>query len=162
MKNLLFVFIFLLGTFGISQAQDYNSAVGLRFGYPLSATYKTFLSETNAAEIYAGFRSYFGYKEFRVNGAYLIHNEIESVERLKWYYGAGPGLAFYSYDSIFAGDEGGLSITVSGYLGLEYTLDGTPLSFSVDWVPTYFIGGFGSGFGADNGALSVRYILNAE
>lgn len=160
MKNLLLVFVFLLGTFGISQAQDYNSAVGLRFGYPLSVTYKTFLNESSAVEAYAGLRSYSFYKEFRVNAAYLIHNELESVDRLKWYYGAGPGLAFYSYSSGFFGDEGGMSITLSGYLGLEYTLENTPVSFSVDWVPTFYLGGFGSGFGAGYGALSARYVLS--
>lgn len=160
MKNLLFVFALLLGTFGMSQAQDYNAAVGLRFGYPLSVTYKTFMNETSALEAYVGFRSYTFYKEFRVNGAYLIHNEIESVDRLKWYYGGGAGLAFYSYDNFYVGDDGGVGVTLSGYLGLEYTLDGTPVSFSVDWVPTYFIGGSGLGFGADNGALSARYVLN--
>lgn len=158
MKNLLFVFVFLLGTFGVSQAQDYNSAVGLRFGYPLSATYKTFLNETAAVEGFAGFRSFFGYTEFRVNAAYQIHNNIENVERLRWYYGAGPGLAFYSFDSSVL--DGGMSITLSGYLGLEYTLDGTPISFSVDWVPTLYIGGYGSGFGGGYGALSARYVLN--
>ena len=162
MKNLLLVFIFLVGTVSVSQAQDYKSAVGLRFGYPLSVTYKTFLNETAAAEVYVGFRNYAFYKEFRVNGAYLIHNEIESVDRLKWYYGAGPGVAFYSYDSVFLEDDGGVSLTLSGYLGLEYTLDGTPVSFSVDWVPTFFIGGGNSGFGADYGALSARYVLSGE
>ena len=160
MKNLLFVFIFLLGSFGVSQAQDYGSAVGLRFGYPLSVTYKTFLNENSAVEAYAGLRSYAFYREFRVNAAYLIHTELESVERLKWYYGAGPGLAFYSYRTGFLGDEGGMSITLSGYLGLEYTLDETPVSFSVDWVPTFYLGGFGSGFGAGYGALSARYVLD--
>ena len=161
MKNLLFVFIFLLGTFGVSQAQDYNSAVGLRIGYPLSISYKTFLNETAAAEAYVGYRSFFGYKEFRVNAAYLIHNEIENVERLKWYYGGGAGVAFYSYNSFYLEDTGGIGLTLSGYLGLEYTLDGTPISFSLDWVPTFVIGGV-SGFGASNGALAIRYVLNQE
>ena len=159
MKNLLFVFAFVLGTFGISHAQDYNSAVGLRLGYPLSVTYKTFLNETSAVEAYAGFRSYFGYTEIRINAAYLIHNEIDSVDRLKWYYGGGAGVAFFSYDSFFLEDNGGVGLTLSGYVGLEYTLDGTPLSFSVDWAPTLYIGGTG-GFGAGYGALSVRYVLN--
>jgi hypothetical protein len=162
MKNLLFVLVFLFGTFSVSQAQDYNSAVGLRFGYPLSVTYKTFLNETAAVEAYAGFRSYTGYTQFRVNAAYQIHNEIESVERLKWYYGGGAGLAFYSFDNSVS--DGGMSISISGYLGLEYTLEGTPVSFSVDWVPTFFIGGYSGidSFGAGNGALAVRYVLNGE
>jgi len=159
MKNLLFVFIFLMGSFGVSQAQDYNSAVGLRLGYPISVSYKKFLNETAAFEGYAGFRSFLGYTEFRVNAAYLIHNEFDDVDRLKWYYGGGAGLAFYSIDSGFAFDNSGLGVTISGYIGLEYTLEGTPISFSVDWVPTYIVGGF-SGFGADNGALSVRYVLD--
>jgi len=159
MKNLFYVLVFLFGSFGMSQAQDYNSAVGLRFGYPLSVTYKTFLNESTAIEGYAGFRSFLGYTEFRVNAAYLIHNEIENVDRLKWYYGAGPGLAFYSFDTGFLGDDGGVGITISGYVGLEYTLDGAPVSFSVDWVPTFVIGGI-SGFGAGYGALSARYVLD--
>ena len=101
-------------------------------------------------------------KEFRVNGAYLIHNDLESVDRLKWYYGAGAGLAFYSYDNLFSGEEGGMSVTISGYIGAEYTLESAPVSFSVDWAPTFFLGGFGSGFGAGYGALAARYVLSSD
>ena len=160
MKNLLFVFAIVIGSFSVGQAQDYNSAVGLRFGYPLSASYKTFLNETAAVEGYIGFRSYTFYNEFRINAAYLIHNDIESVERLRWYYGGGAGLAIWSYDVGFLGDEGGVGLALSGYLGVEYTLDGTPVSFSLDWVPTVFIGGGVDTFGAGYGALAARYVLN--
>ncbi len=31
-------------------AQSYNSAIGLRFGYPTSVSYKTFLNEKSAVE----------------------------------------------------------------------------------------------------------------
>ncbi|MDF1695095.1 MAG: hypothetical protein P1U56_04660 [Saprospiraceae bacterium] len=160
MKNLLFVLALVIGSFGFTQAQDYNSAVGLRFGYPLSVTYKTFLNETSAVEAWGGFRSYFGFTQFRVNAGYLIHNELESVERLKWYYGGGAGLAFYTFDS--SAVDGGMSVSISGYIGVEYTLEDTPVSFSVDWIPTFFIGGYSGidSFGAGNGALSVRYVLN--
>ena len=139
----------MLGFLGMGQAQDYQSAVGVRLGYPLSATYKMFLNETAAVEGYVGFRSRLGITETRVNAAYQIHNAIESVDGLKWYYGAGPGLALYS---------GGISMALSGYIGLEYTLADTPVSFSVDWVPTYILGE-ASGFGAGDGAIAVRYIL---
>ena len=159
MKNLLFVLALVLGSVGISQAQDYNSAVGLRFGYPLSVSYKMFLNEANAIEAYAGFRNWAFYREVRINGAYLIHNELESVERLKWYYGAGAGVAIFSYDTGYIGDDGGVGLTISGYLGVEYTLDGTPVSFSLDWVPSFYLGGVG-GFGAGYGALAARYVLD--
>ena len=161
MKKLLFVFAMLLGTFGISQAQDYNSAVGLRFGYPLSVTYKTFLNESSAVEVYAGFRSWFGYNEFRINAAYLIHNEIENVDRLKWYYGGGAGVTFFSYESFYLDNDGNIGLALTGYVGLEYTLDGAPISFSLDWAPTLYIGGVG-GFGAGYGALSARYVLDGN
>ncbi len=161
MKKLTFICLLIFGFLMSGQAQDYKSAVGVRLGYPLSVSYKTFLTETAAVEGYAGFRSFFGYTEIRVNAAYLIHNEIESVERLKWYFGGGPGLAIYSYDNAFIRDSGGLGIPLSGYIGAEYTLDGTPLSFSVDWVPTFVLGGV-SGFGASNGAIGIRYILSSE
>ncbi|MBK8827656.1 MAG: hypothetical protein IPO26_13325 [Saprospiraceae bacterium] len=38
-----FVALMLVAT--LSQAQDYKSAVGLRFGAPLSVSYKTFVSD---------------------------------------------------------------------------------------------------------------------
>jgi hypothetical protein len=55
-----------------------------------------------------------------------------------------------------------MSITISGYLGLEYTLEGAPVSFSLDWAPTLYIGGFGSGFGGGYGALAARYVLSGN
>lgn len=159
MKNLLFAIVFLFGSISMTQAQDYNSAVGLRLGYPLSVTYKMFLNENSAAEAYAGYRSFFGYSEVRINAAYQIHQELESVDRLKWYYGGGAGVAFFSYNSFYIGDGGGVGFTLSGYIGLEYTLEDAPVSFSIDWVPTFYLGGVG-GFGAGNGALSARYVLD--
>ena len=38
------------------QGQEYKSAAGVRLGIPLSASFKTFLSETNAVEVYVGLR----------------------------------------------------------------------------------------------------------
>jgi len=159
MKNLVLSLIIVFGFCGISFGQDYNSAIGLRLGLTTSVTYKSFLNETAAFEIFGSFRSQSFYNSFGVNGAYLIHNEIESVDRLKWYYGGGVGIAAYSYDTDYTGNTGNIGFTLNGYLGLEYTLQDAPISFSIDWVPTYIVGGV-SGFGADNGALAVRYILN--
>lgn len=157
MKNLLFIFFLVAGMSFGSQAQDYDAAVGLRLGSPVSISYKKFISESNAVEVYGGFRSYFGYSIIQANAAYLIHNELGDVGGLKWYYGGGAGLALYSYDLGFS-DSGGVGAIISGYLGLEYTLEDIPLSLSLDWTPSLFVGGNGR-FGADNGALAIRYVL---
>ena len=125
----------------------------------MSLTYKKFVSENNAIELYGGFRGYTGFSSFAVNGAYLIHKDIEGVENLRWYWGLGAGASFYT--GTFSG--GSTDLVISGYGGLEYTLEGTPVSFSVDWVPTIFIGsGPANFFGGASGGLAARYILGGE
>lgn len=161
-----FRFTLLLLLFaGLSQtatAQDYKSAVGLRLGYPWSVSYKTFLGGSNkAVEVYAGYRGFTGYNWFSVNGAYLVHRDIDSVDGLQWYFGGGAGAQFWGYD--VENDFTSGTFSISGYLGLEYTFEDAPIAITADWVPTYFLGsniGFGfNSFGADYGALGVRYVL---
>ncbi len=160
-KHTLFIFLFVLFTAASSFGQNYNSAIGLRFGYPTSVSYKKFLNEKNALELYAGFRGFGSYSYLSANVAYQIHNPIKSVEGLSWYYGLGAGAYIYSFDSGFNyGDSGKLSIGLSGYLGLDYSFKDTPINLSVDWVPTFFLTGYGNGFGGEQGAFSARYILN--
>lgn len=165
MKNLLRVIALTICLCFVSQteavAQDYKSAAGLRLGYPWAASYKTFISESSAIEVYAGFRGWVGYSAVTINGAYLLHNDIESVDGLQWYYGGGAGAQFWSYDAF---EESSTFISISGYLGLQYTFEDAPISVTFDWTPTFLIGetfgGIGSsGFGGAYGGLGVRYIL---
>lgn len=164
MKTLLRIAFALLLVAGLSQtaqAQDYKSAVGARLGSPLSLSYKTFLSESSAVEAFIGYRSFgFGYSWINIGAAYQIHNDISGVDGLKWYYGAGASVFLYSFRNNFVGDNSSsTAIGLQGYLGLDYRLPDAPVNVSLDWVPTFFLSGFGSGFGAGYGALSVRYIL---
>jgi hypothetical protein len=55
---LLFSMFFFLTLATQSHAQAYDKALGLRLGYPLAASFKFFISEPGAIEIYAGYRSY--------------------------------------------------------------------------------------------------------
>ena len=159
MKNYLFLLFFLCGL--ASNAQDYESAIGLRLGVPASISYKKFLDNSAAMEIYGSFRGRSGYNWLALSGAYQIHNDIPSVNALRWYYGGGASLYFYSFDAGFDDSgEGNLGIGINGYLGLEYTLSNTPISFSLDWVPTIFLIGFNNGFAGGQGALGIRYVLN--
>ncbi len=142
-------------------AQDYTSAVGARFGAPFSLSYKTFLSYTDAVEGYVGLRPYSRYGSFSVNGAYQIHADLPAVEGLRWYYGGGAGIQLWSYRNY---DRGSATLSLSGYLGLEYVIPDFPVSVSLDWVPTLFIGshrvsGFNH-FGPGYGGLAIRYLLD--
>lgn len=162
-----FTFLILLGLFLFStpsKAQNFKSAIGLRLGYPMSVTYKQFVSESGAFEVYAGTRGFngilnTGYRWYSISGAYQIHKPIESIEGLDYYYGAGASVYFWTFD--FDTDSSTTSFGLQGYGGLSYTFADNPFNISIDWVPTFFLNGFGgSGFGAGYGSVAVRYVLS--
>ena len=164
MKNLLLAIAFTFSA-SILFAQQFESAVGLRLGYPTSASYKKFISEDKAVEAYVGFRDYFGSNWLSVNAAYQTHKdlEFEDIQGLQWYYGFGAGLNRVSYEF----DRGGYTFfNLSGYVGLSYVFEDIPLNLSVDWVPSIFVGGGGvgrvGGFGGGYGALTARYVLHQD
>jgi hypothetical protein len=49
-------------------------------------------------------------------------------------------------------------VGLDGILGLEYSFVGIPINISVDWKPAFNFAGH-SGFWADGGAISIRYIF---
>ncbi len=162
MKKILFVLAFVFGTLYSNNisAQDYNSAIGLRLGSPIAASYKTFLNEAGAIELFVGFRSH-GIIGFRSNsvyfgGLYQHHFDIPAVEGLRWYIGGGVAGQLYSYSFTNTTDFY-LNIALNG--GAEYTFADIPLALSVDYVPLIGIIG-GGGFYGGWASFNARYILN--
>lgn len=161
-----FFLLFFVAFFSSANAQrSYSSAVGLRLGSPVSVTYKQFISDTDAFELIAGFRNYTNYNWISAGAAYQKHNDLSNVtENLSWYYGGGFSAYFWSWDDKFYGtdyDGSNLSFGLQGYIGLDYKVKDYPVNISLDWVPTLLLGDKNQrGFGADYGALAVRYILN--
>lgn len=155
-------FAFTLSSEGLhAQGATYTTAAGLRLGYPLSASIKHFIKDDIAVEGYVGFRGFSGYNWVSVSGAVQVHNPIESVDGLQWYWGGGASAFFYSFDNSFFGDTStSTAFGIQGYLGLDYAFEDIPLNITADWIPTIFLNGIGSGFGAGYGTLGVRYILN--
>ncbi len=159
MKKLILGLAIVLGIAATTNAQSYHSAIGLRLGYPVSISYKTFISEPAAIEIFGGFRSYTGYKWFNIAGAYEHHMPISGADGLAWYVGGGASVFFWTYDSGFdAGSS--TSIGLLGAIGLDYKFRDAPFNLSLDWLPIFFVNGFGSGFAGGYGALSARYVIN--
>lgn len=162
-KRFFFALALLLSLMATSlNAQEYRTAIGARLGFPFSASFKHFISDPGAVELFAGFRGWTYYRWFNVGGMYQHHMPIESVAGLKWYVGGGASIYFWSYDDVWLGSSQYSSTTfgVMGVVGLDYKFADIPLNLSVDWVPTFFIGdGYVSGFGGGYGALSARYTL---
>lgn len=171
MKKFVYVFLFVMGLSSVMSAQEYKSAIGVRLGDPLiSASYKMFVSESNAIELMAGFSPYgvtcIGCDNFMsvsFRGAYLFHNPIGEIDGFSWYWGPGAGVRFWTYDSIYndVPGYGRLGVAVGAYGGVEYTLQNAPFTFSVDVGPHFVIGGFDDGFEAW-GNVAARYIIGAE
>lgn len=159
---LLFSFLFVLAISSQLKAQDYQSAIGLRFGYPVSISYKTFLTESNALELFAGYRGYSGiYSYFSIGALYEIHQPISDVDGLSWYYGGGVSVQLFTYDDdyFFNDDNGSVGLGLSGVIGLDYKFANAPFNLSLDFIPTIRIGGWDGGY-YSWGALSARYVLN--
>lgn len=162
MKKLIFICsVFAFSLFATrTQAQQFKHAIGARLGSPLSVSYKTHLNETNAIELTAGTRGFSGYRWWNVSAAYQIHRplNIDGVDGLQYYFGAGASAFLWSFDEVFF-DETTTTFGAQGYLGAQYTFDNTPISITVDWIPTLFFNGFGSGFGGSYGGVGIRYVL---
>lgn len=155
--SILLVAFFLAGGNAL-WGQPFQKALGVRLGYPLSASYKQFVSEQNAFEVYAGVRGYSESQGLSLNGAYLVHNDISGLKGLQFYFGGGVGVHFWSYDRY---DRGNTTSSISGYLGLQYVFADLPISLTADWIPTFYLGEHRNGrfrnFGSDVGGLGIRY-----
>ncbi len=148
--------------FSTLNAQDYTTAVGGRLGYPLSASIKHFITDSHALEAYVGTRGDSFYRWTNISAAYQIHNSFNSADlpdNLRWYYGFGGSVYFWSWDSFYSDQYRSTTFGIQGYLGLDYQFDNIPLNITLDWVPTFFLNGFGSGLGAGYGSVGVRYVL---
>ncbi|MBK8701583.1 MAG: hypothetical protein IPN29_19350 [Saprospiraceae bacterium] len=150
----------LMVLINVTSAQDYKSAIGLKLGYGLVGSYKTFLNEKAALDIFGGIR----WGGIAAGAYYEVHSPIKSVDRLKWYWGLGG--SFTTWDYGYAGFDSYYEVGVSGVLGLDYSFEEYPVNVSVDWAPTIvlldnydYAGVSLSRFRSGYGALSVRYIL---
>lgn len=139
------------------QAQDYKSAIGAKLGYGLMGSYKTFLNDKAALDIFAGLQ---WENAFGGGVMYQHHLPIPSVERLRWY--VGGGATFFT----FGGTNSYLELTINPNLGLDYAFADLPLNISLDYAPGIVVynnyntvWGTYSRFRGGYYGLTVRYIL---
>lgn len=158
MKKVIIVFLITICSVSLSKAQDYKTGIGLRAGFSNGLTVKHFISQKSALEGILSSR----WRGFELTGLYEVHNEAFNTERLKWFIGFGGHIGFwdgkYTYKYWGDRDRNYTVIGLDGILGLEYSFAEVPISLSVDWKPAFNIVGY-SGFWADGGALSIRYIF---
>jgi len=158
MKKIVITFLIVFGFVSVSMAQDYKTGVGLRGGFESGLTIKHFTHEKSAYEFILASR----WRGIEITGLYEVHNQAFDVERLKWFIGFGGHIGFWNGDYTHSyWGEPGTSYAVAGIdgiLGIEYSFSEAPINIGLDWKPAFNFVGY-SGFWADGGALSIRYIF---
>ncbi|MBL7696616.1 MAG: hypothetical protein JNK79_00590 [Chitinophagaceae bacterium] len=134
-----------------SNGSSYRNAIGLGIDFGDGSTlvgpsYKHFFTEHNVGK----FEVLFGDGVSFIEGFYEYHDEIEGAPGLRWFAGAGAGAAIAEHNSAFLLRPEG---------GLDYKIDGVPLSFSFDWRPTFAIGD-DSDFEPARFGLGIRFCFN--
>lgn len=147
MKHLLTLCLCLALCFGSElQAQEgYKDAIGLRAGNLGGISYKRFLNYPSAIEGILGF-NYQNGRLYTLTGLYEYHVFINYD--LNLFIGAGLTLGANADEFRLLGEA---------IAGIEYTLPDFPLSFSLDFKPSFHV--FKSTFFFNEYALTVRYVL---
>jgi len=156
MKKLFFVVLIALFLGLKSNAQDYNTGIGLRGGWASGLTIKHFMHGNKAVEGIFDSR----WHGFSVTGLYEVHQQAFEVNRLNWYYGIGAHIGFWNgkYYWNYNDDRNYTVIGIDAILGLEYNFEEIPFNIGIDWKPAFNLTD-SSGFWGDGGAISVRYIF---
>ena len=142
-----------------ANAQDYQSAVGLRASYGGLLSYKHKLNAHYYTEGIIGIRW----------GGVVLTALIERSqsafdnENMFWYFGGGMHLGFHGRDNTInppdrANKQTYINLGADLIGGLEYRLPKLPVTVSIDYNPSFYFTGerwfVGEGIG-----LSVRYVL---
>jgi hypothetical protein len=154
MIRLFTVLLLLITTRTFSQQTEsaYQSALGVKLSAGVAASYKFFVTPTNAIEA----QTMFFNKGVRLIGLYQFHfYNIEGLDGLAWYAGPGAHVGFYyakyksTYNTI-------LDLGIDGVIGLDYHLKNLPINISIDWQPSFGLLGK-SGIQPQFGGLAIRY-----
>lgn len=158
-KVLIVLPLLLLGLSGALQAQDYQTAVGLRAGLGSGLSVKHFLNRYNAVEGMVESR----WDGINVTGLYEWQQGKLGEYGVSWYYGAGAHFGAWNGGSPQPWfDENDRQVHhvfgVDGIIGMEYTFEDFPLNLSLDWKPAFNLTGH-TGLWLDNIAVNVRYAI---
>ena len=155
MKKLIpsiFAILFVIVSASNANAQLYQRAIGLRLGHNSGVTFKTKVAENHAIEILLNLPVWNNDKSFFLTGLYEVHADINTINNLKWYYGAGGSLGSRKHN----GDAGALLAAIDGVIGLDYTFEKEPINIALDWKPALELAPNGR-FNFQGFGISVRY-----
>lgn len=126
-----------------SAQNSYQSAIGVRAGIPIAASFKHFVSDPGAIEVDAGFWHdpvSYGFTYFTLGAMYQYHFPITGVQGLRWYVGGGVVAQFFHYNSDWGANKpASTAFGINAVGGIDYKFSDLPLNLSADWTPTVFL-----------------------
>jgi len=151
-KFLLLILLYSVTTFTF--AQNYETAVGIKGGFPGygSLNLKHYLGASTAIEGSIGG----GANTLWLQGLYELNYSLQ--DGFNWYFGGGLNLGFYSYKNQITNDRiSNMLVGINGIVGIEYTFEDFPLNVALDTGPNIrIINSIGFGWG---GGIAVRYAI---
>ncbi len=153
MRKYFLISLILMSVFSFTHAQDYQNALGIRFGLSNGVSLKHFISTNDAVEGILSTR----WGGFNLTGLFERHTRAFETDGLYFYYGGGAHLGSFN-NKWFNDNINHTVIGIDGILGLEYVFPDIPFNVSLDWKPGLNIIGY-AGFWGDELAFSVRYMF---
>lgn len=156
-KLIVSVFAMVVMTLGTEAiAQDYQTGVGLRAGVSNGLTIKHFISDRAALEGILHIR----WGGLVITGLYEVHQDIDELPGLKWFYGGGAHLGTWNGNrgkpSWGDNPQGRTVFGLDGIIGLDYKFNAAPINLSLDYKPAFNITS-DAGFWGDEVAISIRF-----
>ncbi len=154
--------LFLLLSIGITTycfaQNDYKNAIGVRVGPSNGMTYKTTFRNNKSAEFLLTTR----WGALVGTGLFEINQDVFSINSFNFYYGVGGHVGLWNGekdDNWFKRQDTEMMAGLDGIIGVGYTFEKIPFEISLDWKPVFNIAAY-TDFWVDEGAFSVRYIIN--
>lgn len=153
LKRLFIAALLVIGFATTINAQQYNTALGVRLGYDNGITLKHFFAPASAGE----FMLYASSNYVQLTGMYQYQQPLPNAANFEWYVGLGGHVgAIHKNRSHY---NNSLLVGADLIGGIEYIFPTAPFTVSLDWKPSFnFTNNYNddwySGF-----ALSLRYVL---
>lgn len=145
----------LLSIFSFSslQAQDYDTALGVRLGSANGISIKHFINQTTAVEGLLVYRR----NGFRVIGMAVGHIPLGRKTDTYLYFGGGGHIG---YNNLLITERTHYNVGgIDAMLGIEFGIPRHNASLAFDIKPMYELWG-GKGFSGNNGGVSLRFWLD--
>jgi len=153
-RSLLFSIMFFVCSIQLAQAQDYEGSFGGRLGTYTAVSLSIYTAEGRSFEALLGLTRVANQSDFLIGSFYKFHFDVTSeLPTLKWYSGLG---LIASFEEELGHNK--VKFSPSAIVGMEYTLEHTPVNFFIDVSPNYKINSE-SKFRV-HANLGVRYIFS--